>query len=210
MKSQELAYHDPRGKVNVGIGYAVSETGADHLVSIHDTALQNPESVSFKAATKLGIKNALPARLLNEEKVSMYYICEKWLSVGKVLGLCYFGPAPRSFIQPEEVVEAVRAATGWDVDIDELLEIGDRAINLARLFNVREGFRRSDDTLPARLFTPSESGALAGVAYPEEDFHNAITALYRLKGWELDTGIPTKQRLEELGIGWAADLIGND
>jgi len=47
VKGQELAMHDPRGKAMVGLGYAVSENGADHLVSIHDTLLQNPDSVGF-------------------------------------------------------------------------------------------------------------------------------------------------------------------
>ena len=130
------------------------------------------------------------------------------MNAGKVLGICYFGPAPRSFIQVDEVVSIVRSATGWDVDVDELLTIGERSNNLTRVFNVREGFRRADDTLPKRLFSPIEGeGALAGVAYPEDKFTQALTELYRLKGWDQETGIPTRQRLEELQIGWAADFI---
>ena len=116
--------HDPRGKVNVGLGFAISETGADHLVSIHDTLLQNPDSISFKAAQALGIKNALPARLLNEEKAATYFICENWVSLEKVLGLCFFGPAPRSYMQVADVIALVRAATGWDIDLPELLRRG--------------------------------------------------------------------------------------
>ena len=51
-----------------------------------------------------------------ETKVRIWYTGERWNSAEKVLGLCFFGPAPRSFIQVEDVVAAVRAATGWDVD----------------------------------------------------------------------------------------------
>ena len=205
VKGQELSMHDPRGKVNVGIGFAVSENGADHLTAMHDTLLQNPGSVSFQAAQALGIRNALLARVLNTEKVEQYFITENWASLGKVVGLCYFGPAPRSFIQVEEVVQLVRAATGWDTSLTDLLQIGERATNLARLFNAREGFNRSDDTLPKRLFGPLENGPLADVAYPLTEFEEALTTLYQLKGWDPTSGLPTPSHLKNLGISWALD-----
>ena len=203
VKGQELAMHDPRGKVNVGLGFAISETGADHLVSIHDTLLQNPDSISFKAAQALGIKNALPARLLNEEKAATYFICENWVSLEKVLGLCFFGPAPRSYMQVADVIALVRAATGWDIDLPELLRICERATNLARVFNIRNGFSPADDDLPARLFNPLEGGALAGVAYSRHDFEIAMSELYRLKGWDPISGMPSPETRERLEI---ADL----
>ncbi len=74
VKGQELSMHDPRGKVGVGLGFAISDTGADHLVSFHDTVLQNAESVSFRGAAPLGITVALPARDLSSEKVANYAI----------------------------------------------------------------------------------------------------------------------------------------
>ncbi|MBI3732288.1 MAG: aldehyde ferredoxin oxidoreductase, partial [Chloroflexi bacterium] len=133
---------------------------------------------------------------------------ENWSSAEKVIGLCYFGPAPRSFIQVDEVVQAVRAATGWDFTAEELLRVGERATNLAHTFNIREGFSRKDDTLPERLFAPLQNGALAGVAIPRDDFERALTELYRLKGWDPQTGAPTRERLRALDIEWAADLMG--
>jgi aldehyde:ferredoxin oxidoreductase len=203
VKGQELPMHEPRGKVNVGLGYAVSETGADHLVAIHDTMVQNPSSVPFQGALDLGITQALPARDFGPEKVQQYFIFENWVSLGKVIGFCYFGPAPRSFITVEEVITAVNATTGWNMDLAELLRIGERATNLARVFNVREGFSRQDDTLPERLFTPLQAGALTGVALSREEFERALTDVYRLKGWDADTGAPMAERLEQLGLGWA-------
>lgn len=201
VKGQELAMHDPRGKAIVGLGYAVSETGAEHLASTHDTLIANPDSAGFKGGQALGIRNALPARLLNDEKVATYYICENWVGLEKTLGLCYFGPTPRSFIQVADVVDIVRAATGWDVDLTELLKMGERATNQARVFNVREGFSRADDTLPERMFTPLEGGALAGVAYPRAEFEHALDELYRLKGWDPATAAPTPEKLRSLELG---------
>jgi aldehyde:ferredoxin oxidoreductase len=204
VKGQELPMHDPRGKAIVGLGYAVSEIGADHLVSTHDTLVQNPDSVGFKGAQALGIQHALPARLLNDEKVATYFICENWTSLEKAIGLCYFGPTPRSFIQVADVVALVRAATGWETDLAELLRVGERATNLARLFNVREGFSRSDDRLPMRMFQPIEEGPLAGAACSSADFEDALNELYRLKGWDPATGVPSRERLESLEL---ADLV---
>jgi aldehyde:ferredoxin oxidoreductase len=207
VKGQELSYHDPRGKVMVGLGFAVSEIGADHLVSVHDPLLQNPGSVSFQGAQALGVRNPMPARVLNDEKVEAYFLCENWISMEKALGWCYFGPAPRSMIQVEQVLQVVQAATGWEIDLAELLRIGERATNLARIFNAREGFTRQQDHLPARIFLPLEGGALAGEAYSRPNFEHALDTLYRLKGWDPANGLPKRERLDELGIGWAAEYI---
>jgi aldehyde:ferredoxin oxidoreductase len=200
VKGQELPMHDPRGKFAMGLGYATNEGGADHLTAPHDPMLANPESVSFRGAQPLGITQALPPRDASPAKVHNYAILENWTSAEKVIGLCFFGPAPRSFIPTDEVVNAMRAATGWDVDIPEILRIGERATNLARLFNLREGFSRKDDTLPDRMFQPLESGALKGVALSRADFDAALTELYRLKGWDPVTTRPSREKLAELGI----------
>lgn len=204
VKGQELAMHEPRGKYNVGMGYAISEIGADHLVVAHDPALANPDSLAFKSARPLGITEAQPPRSQSAEKMKHFYILEKWGSFEKVIGLCFFGPAPRSFIHPDDVLAAVKVVTGWDMTMEELLQIGERATNLARIFNVREGFTRKDDVLPERLFQPLENGALQGHAMPREEFERALTQLYQLKGWDPASGGPTRKKLEELSLGWAA------
>lgn len=209
VKGMELPMHDPRGKVSVGMGYAINEAGADHLVSFHDTLLQNPASVTFQGAIPLGITEPLPARELSSKKSAMYALLENWSSVEKAIGFCYFGPAPRSFVQVDEVVSAVRAATGWPVTVQDLLRIGERATNLARVFNTREGFSRQDDELPDRLFAPLENGALAGVGISRPDFDQAMTDLYVAKGWNPETAVPTRERLQALDVEWAADLLEN-
>jgi len=207
VKGEEMAMHDPRGKVGVGLGYAVSETGADHLVSYHDTMIVNAESVPFKGAMPLGITEAMPARELSSRKAAAYATLESWSSLGKVIGFCYFGPAPRSMIQADQVVTAVQAATGWDVSIQELLQIGERAINLARIFNIREGLTRKDDSLPERLFSPLENGALNGIGISKTEFEQTLTDLYLIKGWDPASAIPTREHLRQLEIEWAADLL---
>ena len=207
VKGLELAMHEPRGKVGVALGYATNEAGADHLVGFHDGVFVNPESVSFKGATKLGISEPADVFDLGATKVRNWYTSERWNSAEKVVGLCFFGPAPRSFIQVDDVVAAVRAATGWDVGVDDLLDWGERAVNLARVFNVREGFTRADDHLPGRLHDPLEGGPLTGRSIDREAFEAAITRLFELKGWDPATGVPTAERLRALDLDWAVDLL---
>ncbi len=204
VKGQELPMHDPRGKAGVALGYAVSEAGADHLTAVHDPMLANPESLSFRSAAPLGITQALAPLELGCAKVRQYALMEHWNSFEKCVGLCFFGPIPRSFIEVDDVLAAMRAAGGWEVDVAELLAIGERATNLARLVNVREGFTRADDRLPERLFQPLQSGALAGTALDRSAFEAALTLLYEFKGWDPQTAAPTPERLHALGIGWAA------
>lgn len=207
VKGQELAMHEPRGKYNVGMGYAISEIGADHLVVTHDPALADPNSLSFKNAQALGIKNALPARSLSDEKMEHFYILERWNSLEKVVGFCFFGPAPRSLIHPDDVLACINAATGWNMNIEEALQIGERATNMARIFNMREGFSRKDDTLPERIFQGLQNGPLVGKPLPRDEFEKALTVLYGLKGWDPATGQPSRERLEALSLGWAASLL---
>ena len=208
VKGLEVAMHDPRGKVGVALGYATNEAGADHLVGFHDGIFVNPESVSFKDALPLGISEPAGLLDLGATKVHNWYAAERWNSAEKVIGFCFFGPAPRSFIQVADVVAAVRAATGWDVTVEELLDVGERAVNLARMFNVREGFGRSDDRLPDRLHTPLEGGLLTGTSIDRVAFEEAITGLYVLKGWDPATGVPTRETLRRLDIEWTADRAG--
>jgi len=207
VKGQELPMHEPRGKYNVGMGYAISEIGADHLVVAHDGMLANAEGNPFKNARPLGITEPQPVQSLNNEKMRQFYILEKVTSFEKVIGYCFFGPAPRSYILLDEVLESVNAATNWDLTLDDLLEIGERATNLARVFNAREGFSRKDDTLPERLFSPLENGALKGEVFPRDEFESALTTLYGIKGWNLETGMPTPEKLEALSLGWAVDKL---
>lgn len=206
VKGQEIAMHDPRGKYGLGMGYATSELGADHLVVTHDTAFANPESVQVKSGKPLGIKS-LPPCSLGEEKMKQFFILEKWNSLEKVIGYCFYGPAPRSFIPVEDVITSLNAATGWSLSIEDALKIGERATNLARIFNLREGFSKKDDTLPERLFQGIENGPMNGNAIPRDEFERSLTFLYELKGWDPQTGIPSDSKLKELSLEWTSEIL---
>jgi aldehyde:ferredoxin oxidoreductase len=82
----------------------------------------------------------------------------------------------------------------------ELMQVGERANTMARLFNLREGFSAADDTLPDRMFEPMRAGALAGKALDREAVGQALRLYSQMAGWD-EQGVPTPATLAELGLG---------
>ncbi|MEM2535316.1 MAG: 3-hexulose-6-phosphate synthase, partial [Candidatus Nezhaarchaeales archaeon] len=88
-------------------------------------------------------------------------------------------------------------ATGFYVDEEEFYKIGERIYNLERLFNVREGFNRSHDTLPPRFLS---EGLKEGAAKGEiVDLTRLLDAYYMIRGWNYN-GIPMDKKLQQLGL----------
>ena len=114
-------------------------------------------------------------------------------------GICHFGPVPRGGKSINNIIRLLKAVTGWDTSLWELMKAGERSINMARLFNLREGFTREDDILPKRLFTPLKKGRLKGVAIPEDEFRAIISLYYAMMGWD-EEGVPGKGKLLELQL----------
>jgi aldehyde:ferredoxin oxidoreductase len=101
----------------------------------------------------------------------------------------------------------VKAVTGWDVSIDELIQVGLRRINLMRTFNAREGFTRKDDTLPKKFFKPlGGTGPTSGLAVGKKEFEDALNMYYEMHGWTED-GVPTAYSLKKSGLEWAAEYL---
>lgn len=108
---------------------------------------------------------------------------------------------------PSQLVEAVRAVTGWNVSLWELMKVGERRLNLLRAFNAREGVGAEADTVPPKLLLPLQGGRSDGVAVTAEEVETAKTLYYRMAGWD-ENGRPTRAKLEELALGWVADELG--
>jgi aldehyde:ferredoxin oxidoreductase len=109
----------------------------------------------------------------------------------------------------ENTAALMEAVTGSSYTPDEVEKVGERINNLARAFNVREGFTRADDTLPGRLMDePLRHGASKGNVISRDDLALMLDEYYTARGWDLHTGIPTREKLEELGLGYAAEKLG--
>lgn len=197
VKGQELPMHEPRFKHALGIGYAVSPTGADHMHNMHDDGLARVNRSFQDKFWPLGLRTALPVNDLSEEKVRALYYVATWNHLYNSLGLCQFMP-----YSPNQVVDLVCAVTGWNVSLWELMKASERGQQMARLFNLRCGFTHRDDRLPDRIHEPFEDGPLAGVGVNRDDFARALELYYGMMGWDAK-GRPTRARLAELGLDWA-------
>ncbi len=205
VKKQELPLHEPRGKWGVGLGFAVSPIGADHLVMAHDPCFEG-EGEFLDELRPLGITEPVASQSIGEEKIRLDTVLQCAWSVYNVLGLCIFVGVPeRKMFTYQDIAELITACTGFDTTIEGMMTAAERSINLARLFNIREGFTAADDKLPKRFFRPVRKGALKGVAIPEQEFEDGVRLYYQLRGWT-PAGVPTAAKLEELGIAWAGEL----
>lgn len=209
VKGQEVPMHDPRGKIGVGIGYAISPTGADHIEATHDTAFTTEKGSAFRAAKVLGLVEPLDARDMSPAKARQFYYLQLVWSLWNCLGVCNFVASPNWALPIHKVPDIVKAITGWDTSLWELLKVGEKSNTMARAFNTLRGFTRSDDRLPDRLYEPLENGPLKGTGIDREKFDRLLEAYYEMVGWDKETGTPTEAKLAELDLGWLVEKLKN-
>ena len=185
VKGLELAGYDPRGMKGQALTYAVADRGGCHLRS------------NTLRTELIGIPRAYD-RYVYDEKAEMVRELQINYATYNCLIACVFGAFA---ITIEDYAEALSSVIDWPVTAEELRMIGERALNLTRLFNVREGFRRQDDTLPQRLFRQAASrGPSKGEVVDKDSFEKMLDEYYQCMGWDPLSGIPTDQKLEELEI----------
>lgn len=208
VKGQEVSMHDPRVKVGVGIGFAVSPYGADHMTAAHDTVFVNENSFGLNSIKPLGVYEPMDATRITPQKMSSYKTLENFWRTLDALGLCVFGYAPRGVMPIDTMVKCVGAVTGWQTSLFELMRAGERATLIARAFNSREGIAIKDDRLPRRLFDPKPDGARAGEhIFTEADFNEAIRLYYEMIGCNPDSGRPHRSKMLEMGLEWVEELL---
>ena len=201
IKGQEVPMHDIRTKTGVGLGYVVSDIGADHLVAPHDSFFTVEDTWSFDEARKLGITKVVDAFELSEQKAKNFVIISRYARMLDIIGGCFFGFAPRGPMPVNTMLDMIRAITGWDVTIDELLEAGDRGIVLSRIYNFREGFSKEDDRLPDKYTENMVEGPFEGtLAIDADEFYRYRDYYYRHMGWNAETAYPTDKHISELGL----------
>jgi aldehyde:ferredoxin oxidoreductase len=195
--------HEPRGKKGLGSSYAVSNRGACHLQAEHDDTFEDPKWLR----PEIGLdKNVDRLDVERQKAKNVKNLLCPW-SLYDSLSVCKFTCFPEGGISLQRLAEMVNAATGWQATPNDLLKVGERALNLSRTFNVREGFSRKDDALPKRLMEPLSDGPYKGQAITEADLNGMIDNLYEFLRWNKDAGAPTRDKLAELGIGYVADVL---
>jgi aldehyde:ferredoxin oxidoreductase len=201
VKGLELPAYDSRAVQITGLAFAVANRGGDHVTAY----IQGPTflDVPFLCIPDSQIKDPLVA---DPEEVHVLVDLENVMTALDTLGACKF----MGFcVASEEWVELVAHCLGREFTYDDMVKLGERAYNLARVFSVREGLTRADDTLPARLLEePLPDGPAAGKV--NENLPAMLDKYYELRGWDKATGKPTPEKLRELGLEeYIPDIWGN-
>ncbi|MCL7389310.1 MAG: aldehyde ferredoxin oxidoreductase family protein [Thaumarchaeota archaeon] len=190
VKGLELPAYDPRSGKAHGLNLATANIGASHMYGwVYYEFPGSPGNVDPFAVEG---KGAICRKVQDE------------FATYEALGFCLF---PRSMIPLDLASKMLYAATGIEEfkNIQYLLLVGERIINLERAFNVREGFSRKDDTLPERFLRepvprPPSKGQIFELDKLLDDYYTA-------REWDIKTGIPTRKKLEELGLKDVADEL---
>jgi aldehyde:ferredoxin oxidoreductase len=208
VKHHALPAHMPQVKRSLGLIYAVNPFGADHVSSEHDPFYESLYPAFKERMVSLDLLDPQEPYTLEEGKVRFAVSTEHWYSMMDSVSCCQFvyGSAWQLY-GPDHLVDMVKAVTGWDVSLQELLKVGERRLNMMRAFNAREGFTRDHDVLPSRLSEPLKGGPSDGMFMSKEELEKAKDIYYAMCGWEAN-GTPTRAKLEELNLGWVADEIG--
>ncbi len=181
VKGQEFPAYDPRAIQGMGLGYATSNRGACHLraYTVSAEVVGNPDQMDPRAT---------------EGKAELAIAFQNTSTAVDATGLCLF-------LTFGTTLEAIRpiltAATGIELDDDQLLRVGERIWNLERLWNNRAGLTAADDSLPKRML---REPIVAGPAKGEVNrLSEMLPEYYELRGWNPE-GEPSAGKLAELGI----------
>jgi aldehyde:ferredoxin oxidoreductase len=181
-KKQEFSAYDPRAFKGMGLNYATANGGASHVRG-------------YTMPLEMG--GGPTYRLQYEGKAELTKHVQDITAVVDSSGMCLFTNfALREISSYASILSAV---TGIPYTDDELLRAGERIWNLEKLFNIRAGLTKKDDTLPPRILKePIVSGASKGEVC---DLDRMLPEYYQVRGWD-EEGIPTREKLEELGLGF--------
>lgn len=179
VKGLEFPGYDPRGSWGMGLAYATAPRGACHMsawpVAEEAYGERDPFTIEGKAQLVRDLQH------YNAAKFSLI-LCDFWA------------------LSFEVMARMLSPLLGREVTAAELELAGERIFNLARLYNIREGFDGKDDVLPARIFSqPLTTGATAGKTLPEEEFRRMLAEYYTLRGWD-ENGRPKPEKLAQLGL----------
>jgi len=194
VKGMDMMEVDPRGFPSWGLMFAVSSRGADH-VRAYDVSQIMP----FSDEELVAIAGTPEVRDMFSPRGKGRSVAffENIRAVADSMEVCRFVTRGKLGF-PENLVGMLRAVTGLDFTVDQLYTIGERIVNVERLFNLRAGMTKAQDTLPERyLREPLPDGAAKGKTVPMAQM---LEDYYKARDWSLISGFPSEEKLENLGL----------
>ena len=181
VKKLEMPAYDGRAMQGMGLEYATSNRGGCHVRGY----MTSPEI--------LGIPVKMDP-MVTEGKAAMLKTFQDLTAVVDSVGMCLFTTFA---IGLPEISDMFRTCTGLDYTDEEVLQVGERIWNLEKIFNLKSGFSKKDDTLPPRLLKePVAEGPAKGMV---NKLDVMLPEYYELRGWDKE-GVPTEAKEKELGI----------
>jgi len=197
VKKQEIAGQEPRAQKSMGLAAVTAARGADHLYAF---PVLDEAGFDDEIRERFG-EEYLPEmaeRLNPKYKGIMVKECEDFMVVVESLGLCKYGTQIPPEFYYEDVALALKVHNGLEFTRADLQIIGERIVNLNRLFNAKRGVTRADDNLPDRL---TKEGAPLGPSKGEVvELDQMLDEYYMKRGWDNETGIPYASTLKRLGL----------
>ena len=189
----EVAWHDPRGVSGMALSYVTSPRGACHNQS--DYFVVDMGNTNEEAGIEYFSRHA------GAEKSANVARHQDWRTVFNSLVMCIFAN-----VLPQSQVDLINAACDLNWDVTEMLRSGERSWNLKRAINNRMGLTRANDKLPKAFLEPLNEGGAEGYVIP---FDEMLSAYYDARDWDHESGRPSKEKLEALGLRDVAnDLWG--
>ena len=197
VKKQEIAGQEPRAQKSMGLAAVTAARGADHLYAF---PVLDEAGFDKEIKERFG-EQYLPEmadRLSPKYKGIMVKECEDFMVMVESVGLCKYGTQIPPEFYYDDVALTLKIHNGLDLTGAQLQEIGERIVNLNRLFNARFGVTRKDDCLPDRL--TKEKAPLGPSAGEVVELDMMLTEYYDVRGWDQETGLPLKETLKRLGL----------
>lgn len=180
-KKLELPAYDPRGMQGQGLVFATGNRGG-----CHETGnMLGPEVLALPR---------LIDRFATQGKSGIVSVHQNSAAVIDSLVYCKFA---NMAVAEDFFARTLNALTGEEFTVDDLMKVGERVWNLERLYNLREGFSKDDDTLPKRLLEePVEEGPSKGFVVKLAPM---LEEYYAFRGWD-ENGVPKPEKLKELSL----------
>jgi len=203
---------DVRGFPGWALAYAISSRGADHLKAHGQVDKQQRKDVSERL---FGVPDVgIPTSVAYKGKSAKYH--EEQEAVINSLGICMMNALSLSIkFKPDEAVHIedyapiLSAVTGLDFSGEDIKKCGERIVCLEKAYNARLGLSRKDDTLHGRWMNePCPSGIGKGMK-AEDYLDQCLDEYYAERGFDLTTGLPTREKLLELGLDTVAEDLDN-
>ncbi len=203
VKGLEIFQAELRAIKGYALGNAVASRGADHLRS--EPWFEFSENAE-EGLRRYGLAETA-FRLEYKGKGLLVKDFEERSAIADATGICKNTYVNMEVLDFDATAELLSAATGWGMDGEEVRRVGERMVNLERLFIAREGITRQDDMLPRRFLEeplPEGSGPSTGSVV---ELDSMLDEYYAARGWDVTTGLPTRARLEKLGLDHAANEL---